>query len=66
MTKYDTEVWSLASMLVGKHGVRATTFATHQALKARSQGETSRMETWQQIADAANEILSSDPDLVPR
>jgi len=53
-------VWSIAAMVVEKHGVRATSFAEHQALKARQRGDTASMQRWQGIADATAAILRGE------
>ena len=50
-------VWGVATMLVGKHGIRATSHAEFQALKARHRGDTASMFGWQSVADATAAIL---------
>ncbi|HUK59516.1 MAG TPA: hypothetical protein VLV50_09835 [Stellaceae bacterium] len=52
--------WSIAAMLVEKHGIRAASFAEHQALKARQRGEPSSVERWRNVADAAAAILRGE------
>ncbi len=53
-------VWSIAAMLVEKHNVRATSFAEHQALKARQRGDAASMQRWQNVAEAVAAILRGD------
>jgi hypothetical protein len=50
-------VWGVATMLVEKHGIRATSHAEFQALKARHRGDTASMFGWQSVADATAAIL---------
>lgn len=52
--------WSVAVMLVQKHSVRATSFAEHQALKARQRGDEASMQRWQNVAEAAAAILRGE------
>ena len=52
--------WSIAAMLVEKHSVRATSFAEHQALKARQRGDAASIQRWQRVAEAAAAILRGD------
>jgi hypothetical protein len=52
--------WSIAAMLVEKHSVRATSFAEHQALKARQRGDAASRQRWQGVAEAAAAILRGD------
>jgi hypothetical protein len=61
-TAHDEEVRDLAAMLISKHGVRAPAFATHQALKARQDGDDRMADMWREIADIAEGILRTDPD----
>lgn len=51
-------VWGVATLLVEKHGVRATSHAEFQALKARHRGDTNSMFGWQSVAEATAAILS--------
>jgi hypothetical protein len=51
-------VWGIATMLVEKHGVRATSHAEFQALKARHRGDMASMYGWQSVAEATAAILS--------
>ncbi len=53
-------VWSIAEMLVQKHGIRATSFAEHQALKARQRGAAASMRRWHSIAEATAAILRGE------
>ncbi len=47
-------------MLVEKHGIRATSCAEHQALKARQRGDTASMYRWHGVAEAAAAILRGE------
>jgi len=66
MTDEGQAAWSIAAMLVQKHSVRATSFAEHQALKARQRGDDVSMQRWQSVAAAVAAILRGegldDPD----
>lgn len=53
-------VWSIAAMLVEKHGVRATSFAEHQSLKARQRGDAASTRRWQGVAEATAAILRGE------
>jgi len=59
---YASEISALASLLISRLGVRAATYASHQALKARHSGELRRMEAWRRIADAAAEVWRREPE----
>ena len=50
-------VWGVATLLVEKHGIRATSHAELQALKARHRGDTDSMFGWQSVAEATAAIL---------
>lgn len=52
--------WSIAALIVEKHGVRATSFAEHQVLKARQRGDTASMHRWQSVAEATAAILKGE------
>ena len=57
----DTQTaWSIAAMLVEKHSLRATSFAEHQALKARHRGDETALQRWQNVAEATAAILRGD------
>jgi hypothetical protein len=60
--QHDEEVRDLATLLISRYGVRAVTYASHQALKARHRGETMRMEAWRWIADAAAQAWQAEPE----
>jgi hypothetical protein len=53
-------VWSIAAILVEKHGIRAPSFAEHQALKARQRADNASMYRWQNVAEATAAILRGD------
>ena len=59
--EHASEISELASLLISRFGERATTYASHQALKARHSGEMRRMEAWRQIADAAAQVWRTEP-----
>jgi hypothetical protein len=60
VTNEAQSVWTIAAMLVGKHGVRATSFAEHQVLKARQRGDEASTYRWQNVAEAAAAILNGE------
>ena len=51
----------LANLLISRYGEQAVTFASHQALKAREQGDERRMELWRWLAGAIVEVLRAEP-----
>jgi hypothetical protein len=53
-------VWAVAQMLVDKHGIRARSFAEHQALRAQHRGDTASMHGWRSVAQAAEAILNGN------
>jgi len=53
-------IWSIAAMLVAKHGVRAVSFAEHQALKARQRDDAAGAERWQNVSGVAAAILRGE------
>jgi len=53
-------IWSIAAMVVGKHGLRAISFAEHQSLKARQRGDETSMQRWQSVAETAAAILRGE------
>jgi hypothetical protein len=61
-----SEVRDLAMQLIRAFGERSTSYANHQALKARERGEGLHMTAWHWIAGATVEILRSDPDELSR
>jgi hypothetical protein len=65
-TKHDHEIHELAELLIARQGERATTFATHQSLKAGHRGEQRMMEAWRSIADAAERVWTVEPTLPQR
>jgi hypothetical protein len=64
-TGLDREVYELAQLLIARHGERATSYATHQSLKARHRGERRMMEVWRWIADTAEQVWKVEP-VLPR
>ena len=60
-TEHKGEISELASLLISRFGERATSFASHQALKARQSGELRRMEAWRRIADATAAVWRTEP-----
>jgi hypothetical protein len=61
-TEFDREIHELAELLIERHGERATTFATHQSLKAGHRGEQRLSEAWRWIADAAEQVWKVEPN----
>jgi hypothetical protein len=55
-------MWSIARLVVEKHGARAPSFAEHQALKAMQRGDAPSMHRWQGVAEAAATILREGVD----
>jgi hypothetical protein len=53
-------VWSIAAMVVQKHGIRAASFAEHQALRARQRGDAQSMQRWHAVAEVAAAILRGE------
>ena len=53
-------VWSIAAMIVEKHGIRAPSYAEHQSAKARQRGDWVSMERWQNVAEATTAILKGN------
>jgi hypothetical protein len=52
----------LALLLIDRFGERAVSYAAHQSLKARSQGDARNAARWRSIADLALRLLRSDLD----
>ena len=52
---------SFARMLIARLGERATSYAMHQALKARQSDDLRNADRWLWIAGATREILRSEP-----
>ena len=65
-TKHDHEIRELAELLIARRGERATSFATHQSLKAGHRGEQRMMEAWRSIADVAERVWKVEPALPRR
>jgi hypothetical protein len=61
-TNYRYDARELAKLLISRYGEQAVAYASHQSLKARSQGEPRLMEAWRWVAGAAAELLRSEPD----
>lgn len=53
---------SFARMLIARLGERATSYAMHQALKARQHDDQRNVDRWLWIAGATREILRSEPN----
>lgn len=53
---------AIAKLLISRYGEQATTYASLQALKARSRGDQRLMNTWNWIAGAVSEVLRAEPD----
>jgi hypothetical protein len=61
-TSQTDQVRNLVSLTLEKHGIRAPSVAQHQALKARSEGNAWRAETWEEVARLAGGVLSGATD----
>jgi hypothetical protein len=53
---------NLVALTIEKHGIRAPSFAQHQALKARSDGDLARAATWDEVAQLAEGALREGPE----
>lgn len=53
---------AVAKLLISHYGEQAAAYASHQALKAREQGDERLMEAWRWIAGAVAEVLRADPE----
>ena len=60
-TSQRRDARTIAKLLISQYGEQATTYASHQALKAREQGDQRLMEAWRWIASAVVEVLRADP-----
>jgi hypothetical protein len=58
----ERDVRALAEILIGRYGERAISYASLQALKAKSRGEVRVTEAWRWIGIAVVEVLRTDPD----
>jgi hypothetical protein len=57
----EQDLQSIAQALISRYGMRASSFAAHEALKARSRRETRRMEAWRLIAGMVDRLLAIEP-----
>jgi hypothetical protein len=57
----EGDLEAIALALISRYGLRASSFAAHEALKARDRREPRRMEAWRLIADAVDQLLAADP-----
>jgi len=57
----DRDLEAIAQALISRYGLRASGFAAHQALKARSRGEKRQTEAWRMIAGVVDNLLAIDP-----
>jgi len=55
------QVRNLVTLAIEKHGVRAASFAQHEALKAKMAGDAARAATWEEVAKLVEEALRN-PD----
>ena len=60
-TEHDREILELAELLIARHGERATSYATHQSLKAGHRGDLRTMVAWRWIADATEHVWKVEP-----
>jgi hypothetical protein len=58
----DRTARGVASELIARFGIRAPCVANLQALRARAAGDGDRRRDWSRIAQAALEILRSEPE----
>jgi len=58
----ERDVRALAEILIGRYGERATSYASLQALRAKTRGEPRVMEAWRWIGTAVLEVLRTEPD----
>ena len=56
------QIRNLVSLVLEKHGIRAASYAHHQALKARSEGDRERAATWEEVAKLAECALRDNPE----
>jgi hypothetical protein len=56
-----SDAHELAKLLISRYGVQAESFAAHQALKAREQGDERRTALWHWLAGAVVEVLRTEP-----
>ena len=56
------QVRNLVTLVIEKHGIRATSVAQQQALKAKSQGDATRTGTWEEVARVVEEALRESLD----
>jgi hypothetical protein len=57
--EHDLE--TIATALISRYGMRASSFATHEALKAQQRREPRRTEAWRLIADTVENLLATEP-----
>ena len=57
----ESDLEYIALALISRYGMRASSFAAHEALKARSRQEDRRTEAWRLIADRVENLLGADP-----
>jgi hypothetical protein len=62
-SEHDHEIHELAELLIARRGERATSYATHQSLKASHRGEQRMSEAWRSIADVAERVWKVEPAL---
>jgi hypothetical protein len=53
-----SQIRNLVALALDKHGVRAASFAQHEALKARNEGNAAREDTWQEVALLIEGVLN--------
>ena len=61
-TNQRRDAHAVAKLLISHYGVQASTYASHQALKARERGDERLAEKWRWIAGAVDEVLRAPPD----
>ena len=62
---HANQVRYLVTLALDRHGERAASFALHQALRFRNEGDLSRATQWREIARLAEETLRYCPTAEP-
>jgi len=57
----ERDLETIATALISRYGMRASSFATHEALKAQQRRELRRTEAWRLIADTVENLLAIEP-----
>jgi len=57
----ERDLEAIAQTLISRYGLRASGFASHEALKARDRRQQRQMEAWQLIGDTVEKMLAAEP-----